>query len=158
MAEKQESLLFIIMGIAAILAGLALIVFGKTAFLRGAAIPLILVGCLHLVVGINVYRKSDGQRKDMVYAYDMDPSKLKQEETPRMNLVMKNFIVLRYTEIALFLAGLVLVFMFRHNPLQMFWYGFGIALSAEALMSLVLDFFAEKRGQEYFEALTLFTK
>jgi len=158
LAEKQESLLFMIMGVAAVLAGLALIIFGKTSFLRGAAIPLILVGIMHLVVGITVYRKSDGQRTDIVYAFDMDPSKLKNEETPRMDKVMKNFVVLRYTEIALLLAGIALILMFRHNDQKLFWYGFGIALSAEAFISLILDFFAEKRGLEYFEALKLFTK
>lgn len=157
-AEKQESLLFMIMGIVAILAGAGLIIFGKTTFLRGAAVPLIIVGIIHFAVGFNVYRKSDKQRTEMVYAFDMDPSKLTREETPRMSQVMKSFVVLRYTEITLFLAGIVLIFMFRYNPLQLFWYGFGIALSGEALISLVLDFFAEKRGQDYFDALSLFTK
>lgn len=146
-----------ILGLLTAIAGIVLIVMNKSIALKGMAIPLILVGIIHFIVGFNVYKKSDQQRTDMVYAFDLDPNKIKQEELPRMEAVKKNFVVLRLTEIALFMAGLAIVFVFRSNPDQLFWYGFGLALSIEAFVSLVLDFFAEKRANEYFQALKLFT-
>ncbi len=50
-AEKQESLLFMLIGIAGIVAALILFFFLKTNFYKGAAIPLLLVGLLLGVVG-----------------------------------------------------------------------------------------------------------
>jgi hypothetical protein len=92
----------------------------------------------------------------MVYSYDMNPAKLKNEEIPRMIAVMKSFVIIRYTEISLFLIGAILCFVFRNSSETIFWYGFGFALAIQALISLILDFFAEKRGQVYLDGLSGF--
>ncbi len=157
-AEKSESLLFMIIGALAVIMAVIVFVYLKNSLAKGMLIPLVVIGIIQMVVGLNVYRKSDSQRTEMVYAYDMNPAKLKSEEIPRMIAVMKSFVIIRYTEIILFLTGTILCFVFRNSSESTFWYGFGFALSIQALISLTLDFFAEKRGQVYLDGLSDFLK
>ncbi|MES2774176.1 MAG: hypothetical protein V4722_08325 [Bacteroidota bacterium] len=148
-AEKSESLLFVIIGVAAITAA-AVFFFGlKTPFWKGAAIPLLAIGILQVTVGWTVYKRSDAQRIDIVYKMDMDPSAIRNKEIPRMETVMKNFVTLRWVEIALLVAGLVLVFMYRNDAAKTFWYGVGLALALQATVMLAADYFAESRGKVY---------
>jgi uncharacterized membrane protein HdeD (DUF308 family) len=158
MAEKQESLIFLVIGIVAIVSAIVFMLIWKTSFFKGMAVPLIAVGILQAVVGWTVYKRSDSQRIDNVYSYDMDPAKLRNQEVPRMEVVMKNFVLYRYAEIALLIAGVILVFVFRTNPEKTFWCGLGMALAIQSLLMLIADFFAEKRGHEYFDGLKSFLK
>jgi peptidoglycan/LPS O-acetylase OafA/YrhL len=155
-AEKQESLLFVLIGVAGIVAAVVFFFFLKTNFYKGAAIPLLLIGLLLAVVGYTVYKRSDSDRKRNVYAYDMNPSELKDKELPRMKTVMKNFIIYRYTEIFLLLVGAALYIYFIKNLKNDFWKGFGLALAAMALLALIADFIAEKRGKVYATGIETF--
>lgn len=157
MAEKQESLLFIIVGALAVLAAMAFYFFIRSSFFKGAAIPLLLIGLLQLVVGLTVYNRSDDDRIRNVYAYDMNPGELKTRELPRMEKVNRNFVIYRWVELALLITGLVLSLVYGTNPGRSFWYGFGIALTLQAGIMLAADYFAEKRGLEYFRGLQSFT-
>jgi len=148
-AEKNESLLFIILGITAIIIALVFFFYLKTNWHKGFAIPFVVVGLMHLIVGYTVYNRSDEDRKRNVYAYDMNPSELKDKEIPRMEKVNNNFVIYRYTEIALLLMGIGLFFYYRSNIVNNFWVGFGIALAIEAAVSLGADFFAEQRAGHY---------
>jgi uncharacterized membrane protein YbhN (UPF0104 family) len=155
-AEKSESLLFLGIGVAGIIAAIIFFFVLKTSFYKGAAIPLILVGLLLGVVGFTVYKRSDGDRVRNVYAYDMNPGELKQKEIPRMKAVMKNFVVYRYVEIILALMGIVLFFYFKNNEAQQLWKGFGLTLTIMAVLALGADYFAEKRGHIYMNGLDSF--
>ncbi len=154
--EKQESLLFLGVGIAAFVLAVVFYFFVKTPFYRGAALPLLFIGLLLGVVGYTVYKRSDSDRIRNVYAYDMAPGDLKTKEIPRMVSVMKNFVVYRYTEILLGITGLALFFYFRNNAAQQFWKGLGCTLAIMALIALTADYFAEKRGKIYISGLQQF--
>ncbi len=156
-AEKQESLLFILIGVAGIITAVVFFFFLKTNFYKGATVPVLLVGLLLGIAGYTVYKRSDGDRKRNVYAYDMNPAELKGKELPRMKTVMKNFVVYRYTEIFLFLAGLALFFYFRKDVEHDFWKGFGLALAVMAVLTLAADFFAERRGKIYTKGIESLT-
>ena len=156
MAEKQESLVFIIIGLLAVLAAIYFLFFHHSAFGKGISIPLLLIAAIQITVGVTVHKRSDQQRIDNVYCYDLDPSKLRNEEVPRMVTVMKNFAVLRWVEIALALAGLALVLIFRRDVNNLFWFGIGVGLGIQAILMLVADFFAERRGQVYLDGLRSF--
>ncbi len=150
--EKQESLLFLIVGIVAILLAVAFWFFIKTnpSFFKGAAIPLLAIGLIQMVVGYSVYSKTDKQQKDIAYNIGMEPvAYIQSTELPRMETVMKNFVIYRWVEIAFIIAGLVLVFLFRQNTDRTFWYGLGVALAIQAVIMLGADYFAEKRGKVY---------
>jgi hypothetical protein len=157
-AEKSESLLFMIIGAVAIILAILFFFFLKTNWHRGAAIPFLVVGVMHLAVGYTVYKRSDADRLQNVYAYDMDPSSLKTKEIPRMETVSKNFLIYRYTEMALLLAGLGLFFYFKQDAGKTFWVGLGLALAIEAAVSLGADYFAESRAKTYIKGLKEFTE
>lgn len=155
--EKSESLLFICIGIAGIAAAVIFFFVLKTNFYKGAAVPLILIGLLLGIVGFTVYKRSDADRIRVAYAYDMNPQDLKQKELTRMQTVMKNFVIYRWVEIVLAIAGVALFLYFRNNITQLFWKGFGLTLAIMALLALTADYFAEARGKIYTKGLQEFT-
>ena len=157
-AEKQESLLFIVVGIVALALAIVAWQFWKTPGWKGAAIPLVCVGLLQLTVGYTVHARSDEQRINMVYALDMNPAKLVQEELPRMQLVNKKFIVYRWVEILLLLTGIVLAIVYQANDDRQFMRGIGIALAVQAALMLGADFFAERRAIAYTNQLAQLKK
>jgi K+ transporter len=155
-AEKQESLLFLIIGIMAILLAIGFWFFIKTnpSFYKGAAIPLLAIGIIQSAVGYNIYTRTDKQKSNIAYNIGVDPvSYTKQVELPRMKTVMKNFVIYRWVEIVLIITGLVLIFLFRSNPDKTFWYGLGITLTIQATIMLGADYFAEQRGGVYTKEL-----
>ena len=156
-SEKNESLLFIIIGVAAIVLAIVFFFFIKTNWHKGAAIPFFIVGIMHLVVGYTVYKRSNADRQQNVYAYDMNPSLLKTKEIIRMETVTKNFVIYRYTAIFLLIAGLCLYFYFKNNPTKTFWLGLAVALAIEAAISLGADYFAETRAKIYTKGMKEFT-
>jgi len=157
-AEKAESWFFMAIGMAGVITAVVFFFVLKNNFYRGAAIPLVLVGLLLAVVGYTVYKRSDDDRKRNVYAYDMDPAALKEKELPRMKTVMKNFVIYRYTEIFLLLAGAALYVYFIRDFKHDFWRGFGLALAVMSLLALTADFFAERRGKVYTSGMESFIK
>jgi hypothetical protein len=157
-AEKNESLLFIFIGIAAIILAIVFLFFLKTNFYKGIALPLFLIALIQISVGYTVYKRSDSDRQRNVYAYDLDPSELKGKELPRMVKVNQNFVIYRWIEIALTVAGIVLIFLYRHNPSRSFIYGIGIGLAIQAFIMLGADYFAEARAKVYTKGLKGFTQ
>jgi uncharacterized membrane protein HdeD (DUF308 family) len=155
-AEKQESLLFLIIGIMAILLAITFFFFLKNNFYKGAAIPLLLVGLIQLIAGYAVYARSDEQRIDNVYAFDMNPNKLKNEELPRMRTVNKNFKIYRWTEIILLVVAAALLFYYKGNAAKAFLFGIGITLAIQSALMSGADFFAEQRAKVYTEQLESF--
>jgi drug/metabolite transporter (DMT)-like permease len=156
MAEKQESLVFLIVGLTAI--GLALIFYfiTKTQVYKGAAVPLLVLGLIQAFAGYTVYVKSDDQRVSQVYAYDMNPDQLKTVELTRMRKVKMNFLIYRWIEIGAIIAGIGLIVLFRNPPEKNFWLGLGIALTLMAAELFVADFIAEKRAVDYTRQLDEF--
>jgi drug/metabolite transporter (DMT)-like permease len=157
-AEKQESLLFVILGIAAIVIALVGIFYWKTQFWKGASIPLILIAVIQIIVGYTVYARSDKQRIEMGYAFDIDPSKLQNEEMPRMEEVNKNFVTYRWIEIILCVAGVALALVYKTNPDRQLIVGIGVALAIEAALMLGADFIAAKRAVNYTTGLKTFLR
>src|SRR6185369_8574075 len=100
-------------------------------FYKGAAVPLLIIGALQLSAGVTVYRRSDDDRVRNVYAYDMNPGQLKNEELPRMQKVNRNFVIYRWTEILLLAGGILLLFYFKSKPAGQFWFGLGLTLAIE---------------------------
>ena len=83
-AEKSGSLVFLVIGVVAVIAAIVFFFVIRSDAYKGAAVPLVLVGLLMGVVGLTVYNRSDGDRIRNVYAFDMNPGELKDKEVPRM--------------------------------------------------------------------------
>jgi len=149
-AEKSESLFFIAVGVIALMLSVYFVLKLKQPFYIGISYPLIAVALIQLTVGSAVYFRSP---KDIVRVTQMvqtQKEKIKLEEIPRMETVMKNFVLYRWVEIALLLIGIVLFFFFQPMTL---WKGVGLGLTIQASLMLLLDFFAERRGEAYLEYL-----
>lgn len=157
-AEKAESYIFMVSGLIAIVVALVLIFYVKTNFSKGASISMVLVGLLLGIVGYSVYNRSDEDRTRNVYAYDMNPTELKEKEIPRMQKVMKSFTIYRYVEMALAIIGIALFLYFRKNDQQQLIAGLGIGLCIMAITALTADYFAEKRGHIYLNGLSEWAK
>lgn len=151
--EKDESRVFLFIGVAGLLISLFFLLYGTNRFYMGAAIPLAVFGLLLAVVGFSIYKRSDSDRIRNVYAYDMNPAELKEKEIPRMKTVMRHFVIYRYTELFLLLVGIGLYVYFIRDFNNDFWRGFGFALAVMALIALPADFFAEQRGKKYLKGL-----
>src|SRR5215204_4699806 len=91
-AEKAGSWMFISIGIAAVIAAIVFFFFIKSNVFKGAAIPFLLIGLIMGIIGFTVYLRSDADRLRNVYAYDMNPSHLKDREIPRMEKVIQRFV------------------------------------------------------------------
>ncbi|ULQ52282.1 hypothetical protein [Flavihumibacter fluvii] len=155
-AEKQESMFFLVIGLIAISLSAYFYFVHKAPFQKGLAIPILLIGFIQAVVGYTVYDRSDRQRIDNVYAYDMNPSKLQVEELARMKTVNHNFIVYRWVEIACLTAGIILVVMFCKEDTNRFVLGVGTGLAIQAAIMLTADFFAERRALWYTKGIEEF--
>lgn len=143
-AEKQESLLFMLVGAAAVAVSVWLFVTGSRY--KGMAYPLVAVAAIQFVVGGTVYFRTDRQVSELQVQFQHAPAAFKAEETKRMAVVVKNFKIYKWIEIALLAAGIALVLALRGNDL---WYAVGIGLIIQSALMLVLDLFAEKRAEEY---------
>jgi hypothetical protein len=158
MAEKQESLVFLVIGLAAVVLALVFHFMIRSPVYRGAAIPLVLLGLVQAFAGYSVYEKSDDQRIGQVYAYDMNPDQLKTTELTRMRRVKTNFLIYRWVEIGAILTGLFLFFLFRGVSGKPYWLGFGVALTLMAAELFIADFIAEKRAVQYINGLEVFNQ
>ncbi len=146
--EKAESWLFILVGVVALGASVWLLRTGSSY--RGMAWPLIAVGLIQLVVGGTVALRTDAQVAALTAQLASSPSAFQLAEVPRMEVVMRNFALYKGIEIALLLVGVALTYAFRQKELV---YGIGVGLVMQASLMLVLDLFAERRGDEYLSAL-----
>ncbi len=153
--EKGESYLFLIMGIIALIFALYFVLFLKQPFWKGVAIPFVVIAILEITVGATIVARTPADKLRVETIIKNEPSKINSEEIPRMQKVMKNFIVFRYTEIVLILIGIILMYAL---PQYNFWKGIGLGLFLQASIVLALDFFAEKRGSYYLDYLTEFVQ
>jgi hypothetical protein len=146
--EKSESWLFILVGLAAVAVSVWLLRTGSSY--RGMAYPLIAVGLIQLVVGGTVAFRTEGQVAALTAQLASSPAAFQSAEVPRMEAVMRNFQLYKVIEVVLLLTGVALTIFFRRKELV---YGIGLGLVIQASLMLVLDLFAEKRGDAYLEAL-----
>ena len=151
--EKMESFFFMIIGIISILIALILLFIIKYSFFKGFAVPLLVIGCLQLLVGTVVALRVPKDILRVEFQMKNEPRKIKTEEIPRMEKVQKNFVIYQWIEISLLITGLILFFLF-FNSRQTFWKGFGIGLLIQAAIILSLDLVAKKRATNYIVSLT----
>jgi hypothetical protein len=145
-AEKQESLLFIIIGVVAFIVSF---VVWKTDY-KTMAFPLIAIGIIQLIVGASVYFRTDAQVQSLTAQLQSAPDQFQKDELARMKTVNANFKLYKLIEVLLLAVGIILSYAFSQS---MTWYSIAIGLIAQASIMLLFDLFAEKRAHEYAAAL-----
>lgn len=158
MAEKNLGLLFMILGTVAIIAAIVFFFVMKSSWHKGVATPFIIIGIVQLAIGFNVYKASDTQRKNNVYAYDMNPTQLKEKELPRMEKVTGTFKMMLAAEVILLIVGIALFVYFKNDSQKIFWAGVGMALAIQAVLCLFADITAFNRALAYKKGLSEFVK
>ncbi len=149
-AEKHESVLFVIIGCIAIVLACYFFMKVKLPFYTGMAYPFMLIGIVQITVGSTVYVRSPKDILRVNQIAQTHKQKIQTEEIPRMNLVMKNFTIYKWIEVAFIVVGVILFIFFQPTT---FWKGVGLGMMVQGLFMLVLDFFAESRGNTYLEFL-----
>ena len=143
-AEKQESVIFVVVGLLAI--GFSLWLWMNENRLKSMAYPLAVIALMQIVVGGTVYLRTDSQVSTLSAQFQVNPAALKAEETARMETVMKNFSIYKSIEMLLLIMGVGMIAFFqRHDVVA----GIGVGLVLQAAFTLTLDIFAETRGADY---------
>ncbi|MFY8020781.1 MAG: hypothetical protein ACOVP1_06275 [Bacteroidia bacterium] len=149
-AEKNESILFVTVGILAISTAIYFLVQIKLPFYNGLSYPLLLVALIQITIGSTIYLRSPKDLKRVSEFVNSNKSKIQSEEIPRMIIVMKNFEYYKWLEISLLAWGIGMFLYFNPSSL---WKGLGLGLIIQSAFLLILDFFAENRGKVYLEYL-----
>lgn len=147
-AEKQESLIFVAVGLVAI--GISVWLWMSGHRLKSTAYPLVAIALMQMVVGGSVYLRTETQLSNLSAQLVANPRALKAEETTRMQTVMKNFSIYKAVEMVLLIVGVgMIAFLQRHDIAA----GIGVGLVLQAAFTLTLDIFAEARGADYLSAI-----
>lgn len=147
-AEKQESVIFIAVGLLAI--GLSVWLWMNGHRLKSMAYPLVVIALMQMVVGGLVYVRTDSQLSTLSAQLQANPAAFKTEEATRMQTVMRNFSIYKAVEMLLLIVGVgMIAFLQRHDMAA----GIGIGLVLQAAFTLTLDIFAEARGADYLSAV-----
>lgn len=147
--EKAEAFWILAAGIASLGAAIVLWFWGREPFARGLAMALVIVAGLGLSVGGTVYFRSDAQARQLVAQHQTEPARFAAEEGPRIATVIKSFGLYRIGYAVAVLLALFFVFVMG-KPSQ---HGFAVGLLLLAAMGLTIDFFAERRAQQYQQGL-----
>ncbi len=147
-AEKQESLIFVAVGLVAI--GISVWLWTSGHRLKSMAYPMVTIALLQMVVGGSVYFRTETQLSTVNAQLTVNPGALKAKEANRMQTVMKNFSIYKAVEMVLLIVGVgMIAFLQRHDVAA----GIGVGLVLQAAFTLTLDIFAESRGADYLSAL-----
>jgi hypothetical protein len=143
--EKAEAFWILAAGLVSLVAAIVLWFWGKEPFARGLAMALLIVAGLGVAVGGTVYFRSDAQAQELVAQRASNPTQFAAQEGPRIATVIKSFGQYRLGYAAAVLLALFFVFVMG-RPSQ---HGFAVGLLLLAAMGLTIDFYAERRAQQY---------
>ncbi len=146
--EKIESLFFIIISIITIALALIFLFLIKYSFFKGMAIPLLAFGIIELSAGAIVLTQSAKDLTRIEQIIKNEPQLIQSQELPKMEFIIKNFVIYKWIEIILIITGVVLFIMFYKSS-QTFWKGFGLGLLMQASIMLSLNILAQQRLQIY---------
>ncbi len=162
--EKEGGKWKMTTGLLSLIAGVVLFFAGASSYYYGAALPPAIMGCVLFAVGYIAYSRSDARRKRNVYAYDMYPAELRDEELPRMKLLMKKLKSYRWLFILLALFGMALFFRFYivcegdTCRFSFFRKGMGLTLTIMSAFIIFIGYLTWKRADKYLKGLESFYK
>lgn len=147
-AEKQESLMFMVVGAVAII--VSLLLWKSESSYKPMMYPLTVIALIQLIVGGSVYFRTDDQIASLSKQLQENPGKYRTEEIARMAIVNKNFAIYKYIELSLLSIGILLTFIVSRSS---GWYAAAIGLIIQSALMLTADLFAERRAYEYVDSI-----
>ena len=143
-AEKYGAWLLVVLAVAGFALS-AYLWFKRSAFLA-MIWPLIVVGILIVAVGLGVGLRTPSQVAALEQGLQTAMADTVATETKRMQRVNKSFRIVKIVEIALIVAGLLLIALL---PIPGTWSSVGLGLVLVASVVLVFDTFAHHRAEVY---------
>ena len=150
-AERLASVVFMLIGFNTIVAGVYCWVIVRKPFYSGLAYPFVFIGLIELFVGATVFLRSPKDTERVENFAVLEPERILREEIPRMEDVSKSFVYLRYVELAVIIAALVMMYFVRGDLVR----GIGLGLFIQAFAMLAADYFAERRSEKYLKELRI---
>jgi hypothetical protein len=147
--EKAEAFWILAAGIFSLVCAIVLWFVAREPFARGLAMALLIMAGLGLSVGGTVYFRSDSQSQQLIDQQRTNPALFAAEEGPRIRQVVRSFAQYRIGYAGAVLLALFFVFVMG-KPSQ---HGFAVGLLLLAALGLAIDFFAERRAEQYLQAL-----
>ena len=144
--ERSESMLFIAVGVLAVLVSAYFAGVVRKPFFSGMAITLSLVAILQITVGITIFQRTPSDTTRVVQMVQSTPQRIHEEEVPRMQIVMRNFKIFLGVELSLLILSIIVITSTTSGSLIR---GAAIGLAIQALFTIVLDLAATQRGNVY---------
>jgi hypothetical protein len=149
-AERTESVVFIAVGLLALLASAICVAVLRKPLFNGMALTLSVVAVLQLIVGVTIYQRSPQDTVRVQQMLQSAPARIQTEEVPRMRTVMRNFRIYLAVEVLLLVASLMVLAWAAPGD---FMRGAAIGLAVQAAFTAVLDLIATQRGAAYLQWL-----
>ena len=134
---------------ASLVAAIVLWFVAREPFARGLAMALLIVAGFGIGVGGTVYFRSDAQAQQLIEQQRANPVQFAAEEGPRIQQVVRSFAQYRIGYAVAVLLALFFVFVMG-KPSQ---HGFAVGLLLLAALGLTIDFFAERRADQYLQGV-----
>jgi len=147
--EKAEAFWILTAGVVSLVGAIVLWFVAREPFARGLAMALLIMAGLGLSVGGTVYFRSGVQSQQLIEQQRTKPAQFAAEEGPRIQQVVRSFAQYRIGYAVAVLLALFFVFVMG-RPSQ---HGFAVGLLLLAALGLTIDFFAERRAEQYRQAL-----
>jgi hypothetical protein len=147
--EKAEAFWILAAGVVSLAGAILLWFVAREPFARGLAMALLIVAGLGIGVGGTVYFRSDAQSQQLIEQQHINPALFAAEEGPRIRQVVRSFAQYRIGYAVAVLLAVFFVFVMG-KPSQ---HGFAVGLLLLAALGLTIDFFAERRAEQYLQAL-----
>lgn len=147
--EKMQCGIGVVLGLLTIAVSVYILSLQKP-FFKGMAYTFIPLSLFLLAICIGIVIRTPKDIKRVSSFYSNEPSRMKSEELPRMDKVMKTFPVIKKAELGFIIMGLVLFIAFGKNEWMK---GIGLGLIIQGVLLYGFDHIAEARGNVYFEFL-----
>lgn len=148
--RAEEDAGFYILVVGAVILLLSVWIWWSGTRYRAMAIPLAVFAILEVTVGATLYLRTDRQIDTLTEQYYSARERFAIEETARMERIMSAFGVYKIAEIAVLIAGLGLISVYRSRPSLA---AVGAGLVVQATVLLIFDVIAAQRAQAYLDAL-----
>jgi len=118
--------------------------------LKGVAYSFIPLSLILLSICTAVIFRTPKDIKRVTTFYEETPELIQTEELPRMQSVMKSFIIVKKVEAVIIFIGILLAFIFWKNEIVR---GVAIGLIIQGTIMYAFDHFAQARGEPYIQLL-----
>lgn len=147
--EKIQCLIGLVISITFIIAS-AYFLSTQKALLNGMGYSILPLAILISIICIGVIVRVPKDIERVTTYCEEESGKLRTEELPRMEKVIKNFNILKKVEVGIFFVGWVLLFIFWGNHLIK---GVALGLIIQGITLFLFDSMAESRGEIYINFL-----